>query len=157
MIPLVMKSLYIIPREYYLRQNKLSDKGHLNILEKAEKMFDKVIIVKGNNPDKQKDDKIDRILRTPKMILNREIIEWEGLTTELMKVIAEHSEVTLIRGLRDGKDLDYEINQLRFMEDMFKELNVCFVHCDKEYEHISSSAIRKIDIFSHEEAKKYLL
>jgi len=130
-------------------------KGHLNILEKAERMFDKVIIVKGHNPDKT-GALLDSILRTPQVILNRQIIEWDGLTTDLMKNISSHSEVTLIRGLRDGKDLDYEINQLRFMEDMYKDLNVCFIHCDKEFEHISSSAIKKINTFSHTEALKYL-
>jgi len=126
-------------------------KGHLNILQKAERIFDKVIIVKGVNPDKPKTDAI-----FPESVSNRQILEWDGLITDLIKELETHSDVTLIRGLRNGKDLDYEVNQLRFMEELYPLLNVCYIQCDKQYEHISSSAIRKLGEFNSEFTKKYL-
>ena len=126
--------------------------GHKNILEKAEKIFDKVIIVKGYNPEK---DKLEYNL--PTSIQNREIIYWGGLTTDLIKDLSEIYDVTLIRGLRNGKDLDYEVNQLRFMEKMFHEIKVCYIQCDKEFEHVSSSAIKSISKFSEEATNEYLV
>lgn len=128
-------------------------KGHLNILNKAERIFDKIILVKANNPEKDNYEASE----IPTEIKNREIIEWDGLTTDLITKLSDQCEITLIRGLRNGKDLDYEVNQLRFMEEMKPDLNVCLIQCDKEFEHISSSAIRNIRKFSQEEAKKYLI
>jgi pantetheine-phosphate adenylyltransferase len=126
--------------------------GHKNILEKAEGMFDKVVIVKGYNPEKDK-----LVYNLPKSIQNREIFYWGGLTTDLIKDLSGIYDVTLIRGLRNGKDLDYEVNQLRFMEKMLPEIKVCYIQCDKEFEHVSSSAIKNIAKFSEDESKKYLL
>ena len=126
--------------------------GHNNILQKAEQIFDKVVIVKGYNPEKDK-----LVYNLPKSIQNREIFYWSGLTTDLIKDLSEIYDVTLIRGLRNGKDLDYEVNQLRFMEKMYQDLKVCYIPCDKEFEYISSSAIRSISKFSQDEAEKYLV
>lgn len=127
-------------------------KGHLNILEKSEQIFDKVIVVKSHNPEK-----MESYGSFPKQIYYRETIYWAGLTTDLINDLSSVYNVTLIRGLRNGKDLDYEVNQIRFMEEMKPDLKVCLIHCDKEYEHISSSAIRNIGKFSTDLTKKYLL
>jgi len=50
----------------------------------------------------------------------------------------------LIRGLRNGYDLDYELNQYEFLKQMKSDLKVVFIPCDKEFGHISSSAIRAL-------------
>ena len=128
--------------------------GHLNILQKSEKIFDKVIIARGKNPDKN-NSLFDAL---PKCVANRETVIWDGLTTDLIKDLIQKTgtKVTLIRGLRDGKDLDYEINNLRFMEDLYEDIQVCFIHCDKQFEHVSSSAIRKLSTFTDVSKSKYL-
>jgi phosphopantetheine adenylyltransferase len=61
-----------------------------------------------------------------------------------------------VKGLRNGDDLDYEVNQLRFMEEMYPELKVVFIQCDKEYEHISSSALRNLERIQIGLSKKYI-
>lgn len=130
--------------------------GHLNVLQKAEKIFDKVILVRGNNPEKNvyKSGVADE--NFPMSLRNREIIVWDGMTYKLLeKKEQEGADVCLIRGLRNGKDLDYEVNRLRFVED-FKEINVVYIQCDRSCEHISSSAINSIALLDEELAKKYL-
>jgi pantetheine-phosphate adenylyltransferase len=127
-------------------------KGHFDILQKAERMFDKVIIVKGKNPDKEKVN-----TELPERLQFHEVIEWDRLTTDLIKELSNHSEVVLLRGLRNGKDLDYEVNQMRFMESMYPDLQVCFIQCSREYEHVSSSAIRKLREFGDRYADEYLI
>lgn len=119
-------------------------KGHLNILKKAEKMFDKVIIARGVNPDK-----LEMILADfPKEIQYREIIAFTGLMSELLDEYEDDlGPVTLIRGLRNGSDLSYEMNQYRFIQDFKPDVQVCSIFCDKEYEHVSSSAIRALNKF----------
>ena len=131
-------------------------KGHLNILNKAERIFDKVILVRGVNPEK--DTFVGENDSFPQSVSNRQIIFWDGLTTDLVKELEQQNQkVTVIRGLRDGKDLAYEVNNLRLMQDFYKDIEVVFIHCDKEYEHISSSAIKKAGKFGDKIKNLYLL
>lgn len=118
--------------------------GHLNILKKAEKMFDKVIVARGKNPDKQQHS----IAPLPKAIQYRETIEYGGLLTDLLNEYEDDcGPLTLIRGLRNGNDLSYEVDQYRYMQDLKRDIQVCSIFCDRDFEHISSSAIRSLEKF----------
>jgi pantetheine-phosphate adenylyltransferase len=130
--------------------------GHLNILQKAEQLFDKVILVRGVNPEKSSAF-VGEPDGFPVSIQNRQTLYWDGLTTDLVKNLEKDQNVTVIRGLRDGKDLDYETNLLRGMEDLYKDVRVIFVHCDKQYEHVSSSMIRKNRKFGERCVERYLV
>ena len=133
--------------------------GHLNIIEKAERVFGKgnVIVAIGINPDKNYLERED-----PKEIekrLNRPVITYNKFLHELVEDYEkEGCKVIVIRGLRNGTDLDYQVNQFRFISDFKKDINVIYLTCDKEYEHISSSAIRKIEQFAGTDmTKKYTI
>ncbi len=127
--------------------------GHLNIVEKAERIFDKVIIARGINPDKVNvnTDKIDL-----QALKHRQVENFTGFLTEFVKIKEEVSEITILKGLRNGDDLDYEVNQLRFMEEMKTNLKLIFMACDKKFEHISSTAIRNMERIESGFAKKYM-
>ena len=127
--------------------------GHLNILEKAERIFDKVIIARGVNPDKVDINTDTLRLETLKY---RQTENFGGFLTKYLSSKEEWAEVTLVRGLRNGDDLDYEINQLRFMEDMKPDLKIVFLNCDKEFEHISSSSIKNLNRIDPNFSKKYV-
>lgn len=133
--------------------------GHLNIIEKSERIFGKgnVIVAIGVNPDKNFLERQD-----PKELektINRPVITYTKFLHELVEDYEKEGlKVVIIRGLRNGTDLDYEVNQFRFINDFKKDINVVYITCDKEYEHISSSVIRKIEQFGGPEMiKKYLV
>jgi pantetheine-phosphate adenylyltransferase len=127
--------------------------GHLNILQKAEKVFDKVIVAKGTNPEKEDQTEVTK----PSGILKfRQVENFKGLLTNYVTEKEKHAAITLVRGLRNGDDLAYEVNQLRFMEDMKPGLKVVFIRCDQQFEHISSSAIRNLEKISKGLGNKYL-
>ncbi len=126
-------------------------RGHYNILEKAEKIFDKVIIARGINPEKK-----NEIVSMPKILESRAIINYNGLLTDFIKSLP-YDNVTIIRGLRNSVDLQYELNQYRYFQDLMPEVQVVSIFCDKEYEHISSSGIRALLTFGQENISKYLL
>lgn len=111
--------------------------GHLNIIEKAERIFDKVIIVYGNNPEKENES-----YAIPETIKNRQIIRHDGLLTDLIKKIPY--DVTLIRGLRNSNDLQFELTQYKYLQDLMPEIKTVNIFCDREFEHISSSSIRTL-------------
>lgn len=126
--------------------------GHNDVLKKAEKIFDKVIVAFGNNPDKEK-----RKINVPICLEFHQVDEYNGLITDYITHIENSGvDVTLIRGIRNGIDLDYESNQLSFIKDIKPDTKVLYIPCDKKYEHISSSAIRNLMKFDNSLINKYL-
>lgn len=124
-------------------------KGHYNILQKAEQIFDKVIIARGKNPDKAN----NKVYDLPEIIKNRQIEEYEGLLTDFLNKF--DYDVTLIRGLRNATDLQYETTQYRFLKDLKPDIKVVNILCDPEFEHISSSSIRMLEKYG--KGNDYLL
>lgn len=123
-------------------------KGHYNILQKAEKIFDKVIIAFGKNPDKQSHE-----WAKPKTIKNRQICEYNGLLTDFINSLKY--DVTVVRGLRNSTDFQYEQNQYRYIQELKPDIKIVNIFCDKEFEHISSSGIRTLEQFKKH--RQYLL
>jgi len=127
--------------------------GHLNILEQAEKIFDKVIIAIGDNPEKNNSTSISRLAG---VLPFHEVDTYHGLLSDYLKKVAGYADVTVIRGLRSGYDLDYEMNQLRILEDCDCQLPVAYFLCSKETTHISSSMIRGMSKFGNDVVAQYL-
>src|ERR1035437_1174583 len=123
-------------------------KGHFNILEKAEQIFDKVIIARGVNPEKN-----NEYVKLPDSLQYRQIETYSGLLTDFIDSLGY--DVTLIRGLRNVDDFKYEQTQYRFLKDLKPDLKIVNIFSDIEYEHISSSAIRILSKYGKE--TKYLL
>ncbi len=123
-------------------------KGHYNVLKKAERIFDKVIIAFGKNPDKTV-----RTWDIPKTIQNRQLTEYEGLLTDFVETF--DYDIVVIRGLRNSTDFQYEQNQYRYIQELKPNIKIVSVFCDKEFEHISSSGIRTLEKFNKHE--NYLL
>lgn len=116
-------------------------KGHYNVLQKAEKLFDKVIIAFGKNPDKT-----SRTWDIPKTINNRQQTEYSGLLTDHVESFGY--DITVIRGLRNSTDFQYEQNQYRYIQELKPDIKIINIFCDKEFEHISSSGIRTLEKFN---------
>lgn len=122
--------------------------GHLNILEQAEELFGKenVIISVGENPAKDKDPKsmaMNREIAIKMNLPSKKVERYQGFLTDYIweKEKAGY-DVTIIRGLRNGFDLQYETNLLRALQDYKPDIKVLFFLCDKEFDHVSSSLYR---------------
>lgn len=124
-------------------------KGHFNILQKAEQIFDKVIIARGANPGKDK-----AVYDLPDMLKYRQTGLYDGLLTDFLASL--RYDVTIIRGLRNGSDLQYELNQYRYLQELGgKNISVIAIFCDMEFEHISSTGIRQLEKYG--KAGEYLM
>lgn len=123
-------------------------KGHYSVLQKAEKLFDKVIIAFGRNPEKD-----ERHYDIPKTIANRQQTHYDGLLTDHVDSLGY--DVTVVRGLRNSTDFQYEQNQYRYIQELKPGIKIINIFCDKEFEHISSSGIRTLEKFNKH--KGYLL
>lgn len=116
-------------------------KGHYNVLQKAEKIFDKVIVAFGRNPEKSG----SRQFPVPETIRNRQIEEYKGLLTDFIADLGH--DAVVIRGLRNSTDFQYEQNQYRYLQELMPGIRIVNIFCDKEFEHISSSGIRTLEKF----------
>lgn len=132
--------------------------GHLNILRKAETMFDKVIVAQGQNPEKKEINKIG--LDNVTNVLQHHQVE--AYACQLVEYIeskrSRHCEPVLVRGLRNGYDLNQETNLIKFVNEQaeargIEKIPIVYITCDREFEHISSSAIRMLEI---KDAQRYL-
>lgn len=131
-------------------------KGHLNILLQAQAVFDKVIVAVGNNPEKSQNER--EPLPTLSFLKNVSIAHYSGLLADYLSQLDLYDsdvEVFLIRGLRNGEDLQYEQNQIQFIRDMYPSLRVVFFICDKHFEHISSSSLRALKKLSIKDYERY--
>ncbi len=121
-------------------------KGHEDILDQAVKVFDKVIIATGYNPEKK-----DQPHSQSEELECRLKFKHAGRVNFIsfprsLKEIIESTEVdAVVRGLRNGHDLQYEQNQQYWNQAV--GVNVPFVYfiCDQQLSHVSSSAIRMVD------------
>jgi pantetheine-phosphate adenylyltransferase len=145
--------------------------GHLNVLEKAEAIFGKgnVVICIGINPEKlfspnfdeynKKLDEIQARVQELKENTGRPVQFYKGFLHDFITDYEKRDyDVIVVRGLRNGDDLNYEMNQLAFIQDFKKDVKTIFIACDKELAHISSSAVRMIKQFGGDEStKQYII
>ena len=123
--------------------------GHLNVIRKAERMFDKVIVAKGLNPEKTGvgTEEFDNL---PGTLRHHEVDTYFSQLVEYFNWKRDDLvEPVLVRGLRNGYDLSYEVNFMNFVNEQADARNceripITYIHCDREYEHVSSSAIRML-------------
>ena len=107
--------------------------AHKNIVDKSLRVFDKVIIAKGRNDSKQIDEEeFQRELNNLKNLYpSSEVITYSGLLTDVIK--QQEGKITLVRGLRNGYDLEAENTLITYMKDMLPSLSVIYIPCDKEF------------------------
>lgn len=116
--------------------------GHMNVLKQAEQQFDKVVIAKGHNSQKPISTKVIEKLR--QTLPHHQVDEYHGMLTDYIKAYYCVEDVTVIRGLRNGQDLQYEQNLRAALRDMEPRLNIVYYVCDAEVSHISSSLCREV-------------
>jgi len=129
-------------------------KGHADILNKALKVFDEIIVARGYNPEKDiesfklSDNQLADAINEE---LGDEVGNYENYRVKvvsfagfLVDEVKKHNLNAVIRGLRNGHDLQYEMNQQYWNEDLGLEIPIVYFICDRNLSHISSSMFRAI-------------
>ena len=117
-------------------------KGHLDILKRATKVFDKVIVLVANNPNKSSNfSALERVEMIKEAVIGNEKIEVtsdSGLTVEFAK---KHKATHLIRGLRAVSDFEYEFQLASANEYIDPKIDTVFLMARGDKTFISSSSI----------------
>ncbi len=119
--------------------------GHVDIINRARPLFDKIIVAIGQNTQK----KYLFELETRKAWLQKVTDQWdnvdvdvyEGLTVNYTKAIGAKY---LIRGLRNASDFDYEKTISQLNNIMGEGLETVFYISHPEFSHVSSTIVREI-------------
>lgn len=137
--------------------------GHKNILDKAERILGKgnVLVAIGCNPAKTSITDNTQKAQELSDKIGCGVVSYTTFLHELiLQKESEGFDVILIRGLRNGEDLAYEENQLKFIHEFLPKnyyLNTIFLMSDEEFKHISSSAVRQLESFRPGSGKDYII
>lgn len=119
--------------------------GHVNIVERALPLFDKIIVAIGNNSSKkyaftfaQREQWLNAIFKKHKTI---EVHAYEGLTVSFMKKV---NAAYLLRGIRNSSDFEYEKTIAQLNKAMAPGVETICMLSDPEHAHISSTIVREI-------------
>lgn len=133
-------------------------KGHIDILRRASELYDKVYLALLINPDKSYLFDMETRVKLAEIacrdIKNAVVVSDTGMLVELASRLGCD---TIIKGIRDGRDLAYEVDMARRNRALAPDIETLFMPASEEYSHISSTEVRRL-LFdgNFDEAKKLL-
>ena len=125
--------------------------GHLDLIERAEKLFGNVVVAVLENTNKKPTfDLNKRIIQINKAIShlqNINVISYEGLTVDC----AQHVNANLIlRGLRAMSDFEYELQIAHTNKSLNSKIETIFLSTNTNYSFLSSSLVKEVAKFGGE-------
>ncbi len=122
--------------------------GHIDIIERGAKLFERVIVAVLSNPSKQSlftiDERMEQIEKCTQHIKNIKVDSFIGLTVEYAKL---HQAGVLLRGLRVLSDFEKELQMAHTNKTLNHEIETVFLATTKEYSFLSSSIVKEIAHF----------
>ncbi len=128
--------------------------GHLDVLERARKMFDEVVIAVLNNSEKKSllpvQTRVELIQEAVKNMKNVTVASFNGLTVEYAKNVGANF---LIRGLRTITDFEYEVQLCQTNQVIAPDIDTVFLSTKPEHNFISSSIVKELSNYKTDISK----
>lgn len=119
--------------------------GHIDIIERASKVFDKLIVAVLVNSSKNAVFSLEeRVELLQRVFENRNDIEIESFSGLLVDYAKEKNANTIIKGLRAVSDFEYELQMALLNKTLNPEIETLFMMTSINYCYLSSSAVRDI-------------
>ena len=119
--------------------------GHLDIVERAAVLFDRVILAIANHPKKNSlftvEERIDLIQASIEHLDNVSVSSTDALIVRFAK---ENEAIALIRGLRSISDFEYEFQMALMNRSLAPEISTVFMMPDERYMHLNSTVVKEI-------------
>ena len=120
--------------------------GHINLISRAAKLFDKVIVVVMVNSRKNTamftpDERMDFIRRSVSHLSNVEVDFYDGL---LADYVVQKGAVAIVKGLRVLSDYEDEFKQALTNKKLAENVETIFLVTDTEYMFLSSSVVKEV-------------
>lgn len=122
--------------------------GHLDVLNRASKLFDHIIIAVLKNPSKKSflsvNERIMLIKESINDLSNIEVDSFEGLTVDYAR---QKNASVLIRGIRAISDFEHEMQMAQMNKNLCPNLETIFMIPNIEYNFLSSSIVKEVALF----------
>ena len=119
--------------------------GHMDIIRRAAKCFDRVLVCIMVNCDKQpmfsREKRLELIQKSVADLPNVKVELWSGL---LADYAAKENANILVKGVRNVTDFDLEMQMARINQGIVPGLETVFLPASAEYEHFSSTMAREM-------------
>jgi len=119
--------------------------GHVDVVQRASALFDKVIVAVYGAVSKDllfdADERVDLFQRAVENLPNVEVTKFEGLVVRFAKEVGAK---VIIRGLRSGSDFEYEFDMAFMNRRLEPELDMVFFMTSQEYMFVSSSLLKEV-------------
>jgi pantetheine-phosphate adenylyltransferase len=120
-------------------------KGHLDIIERALKLCDKLIVAVLINNNKKSffsiDERVEMLKSTLKNVENIEITYFTGLLVDFVKI---KQATAIIKGLRVVSDFEYEFQMALLNKNLAPDVETLFIMTSINYSFLSSSSVREL-------------
>jgi len=121
--------------------------GHLDIIERAEKIFDDLIVGIVENPRKEtlfspeeRKELVESALEEEDITVSK-VITFDGLLVNCAK---SHDRESIVRGLRANSDFEYEFQMALTNRDLAPNIESVFLMTSGEYSFLSSSIVKEV-------------
>lgn len=119
--------------------------GHEDLVRRATRLFDKVVVAVAANPSKEPmftlDERVDLAQTVLAGLGKVEVMGYSGLTVDFAK---DHGLEAIVRGLRAISDFEYEFQLANMNRHLTDEVESVFLTPAETYTYISSSLVREI-------------
>lgn len=119
--------------------------GHLDIISRSSKIFDKVIVAVLVNSKKKSlfsvEERVELLRQATAGMDNVEVDSFEGLLINYMK---KRGARVIIRGLRAVSDFEYEMQVASINKKLDEEVETFFMMTNNQYSYLSSSIVKEV-------------
>ena len=125
--------------------------GHLDLIERSQKIFGNVIIAvlenTNKNPTFKLEERINQIKESTIHLNNTIVISYNGLTVDCAN---ELNADLILRGLRAMSDFEYELQISHTNKSLNKKIETIFLSTDTNFSFLSSSLVKEVAKFNGE-------
>jgi len=125
--------------------------GHLDVLERASRLFDKIIVTVGHNTSKsplfsteERISLIKEVIKELKTEAKISVKSFDGLIVDFART---HGAKTIIRGLRAISDFEYEFQMALVNRRLFQDISTVFLMPHEKYTYLNSSIVKEVASF----------
>lgn len=119
--------------------------GHLDIIARASKMFDKVIVAVTQNSSKNSmftvEERVEMLRVNIEALGNVEIDSFSGLLIDFVK---QRNANVIIKGLRAVSDFEYEMQMAHMNRKLNHDIETVFMMTSSKYSYLSSSMVKEV-------------
>lgn len=118
--------------------------GHLDIIERAGELFDKVIVLVMSNSLKKSAFTVDERITLLRKCIKKDNIEVDTYNGLLVDYAKNKGAVAIVKGLRAVSDFDYEFQQALINKSLFPKIETVFLTAKGQNMFLSSSMVKEV-------------